>query len=478
MNSVSRPRAILALLPVLALLAVQTAWARPAPESFADLAERLLPAVVNISTKQSVDGQAENPFEELLKEFMNRRGLPPAMPREAVSLGSGFIVGADGYVVTNNHVVEKADEITVTLQDGTVLEAEVVGTDPTTDLALLKVKPEKDLPTVAWGDSDKVRVGDWVLAIGNPFGLGGTVTAGIVSAQARDIRSGPYDDYFQTDAAINRGNSGGPMFNVDGDVVGINTAIFSPSGGSVGIGFAIPANLARKVVEDLKQYGRTKRGWLGVRIQTVTEDLAASLGLDEPKGALVAGVNEDGPADKAGIKAGDVIVVFDGKSVDTMRDLPIIVADTEVGSTVKVTVVRGGKTKVVRAKVAEREKAIDEGLLDDEGVAPGGGDRDSQTLDELGLKLGAVTPLLAQQFNLPEDVRGVLVLDVVRGSDAARKGIRPGDVIQEMDQVRVDSVVDVRKRIQDLKKRDVSVVLLLVRQGSGTGFVALKLGDE
>jgi len=330
---------------------VGRASAHAAPDGFADLADKLQPAVVNISTTQTVKPEQHSesttpelpqfppgsPFEEFFKDFFNRNNphggtgsQNQAEAHKATSLGSGFIIDATGYVVTNNHVIADADSITVILHDDTNLKAELVGRDTKTDIAVLKVKTDKPLTAVAWGDSDKSRVGDWVLAIGNPFGLGGTVTAGILSARQRDINSGPYDDFLQTDASINRGNSGGPMFNMDGEVIGINTAIYSPSGGSIGIGFAIPSSLAHEVVSELIQEPdhAVHRGWLGVRIQAVTDEIAESLGLDKAHGALVASVSDNGPAQNAGIQPGDVILTFDGKTVEDMRHLPRLVAET------------------------------------------------------------------------------------------------------------------------------------------------------
>ncbi|HJS32758.1 MAG TPA: Do family serine endopeptidase, partial [Alphaproteobacteria bacterium] len=319
----------------------------PPAQGFADLAERLLPAVVNISTTQTVrqdrnqqqgpqqgpQGERRrgpevpqfppgSPFEEFFREFFDRQGRPDAPPRRTQSLGSGFVIDSTGYVVTNNHVIAEADEIKVILHDDTQLAAKVIGRDPKTDLAVLKVEPSKPLTAVKFGNSDQTRVGDWVVAIGNPFGLGGTVTAGIVSARARDINAGPYDDFIQTDASINRGNSGGPMFNLAGEIIGINTAIYSPSGGSVGIGFAIPANLAKPVIDQLRVSGKVRRGWLGVQIQSVTDEIAESLGLNKARGALVARVTENSPAAKGKIESGDVILKFDGKDVTEMRRLP------------------------------------------------------------------------------------------------------------------------------------------------------------
>jgi serine protease Do len=342
---------------------VTPAYARAAPESFADLAEKLLPSVVNISTTQLTKKQGRglevpqfppgSPFEEFFRDFFDRN-RPDSQPRKSTALGSGFIVDPAGYVVTNYHVIENAEEITVILQDDTNLKAKIIGRDTKTDLALLKVEPTKPLPAVKWGDSDKSRVGDWVVAIGNPFGLGGTVTAGIISARKRNINSGDYDSFLQTDASINRGNSGGPMFNLKGEVIGVNTAIFSPSGGSIGIGFAIPARQASLIVNQLRKYGRTRRGWLGVRIQTVTDQIAESLELEGAGGALVAGVTKDGPAEAAGLKAGDVVLSFDGRKVKQMRELPRIVAETPIEKEVKLKVWRNGKSRWASCRKTRR----------------------------------------------------------------------------------------------------------------------------
>src|SRR5579862_2353755 len=347
-----------------------SAAARGAPDGFADLAERLLPAVVNISTTQTVKSEPQSntstpererlpqgsPFDEFFKDFFDHNSQlgdrPELRSRKETSLGSGFVIDPAGYVVTNNHVIADADQITVILHDNTNLKATVVGRDTKTDVAVLKVAADKPLPVAGWGDSDKARVGDWVLAIGNPFGLGGSVTAGILSARQRDINSGPYDDFLQTDAAINRGNSGGPMFNMDGQVIGINTAIYSPSGGSIGIGFAIPSNLAKEVVDELirEPDHAVHRGWLGVRIQTVTDEIADSLGLDKAKGALVASVNDKGPAQLGGIQPGDVILTFNGKPVEDMRHLPRLVAETPVDKMVPVAIWRKRKEVMLQVK--------------------------------------------------------------------------------------------------------------------------------
>jgi serine protease Do len=465
---------------------VETAQSRAAPDSFADLAERLSPAVVNISTTQKVetaqDGQQfdfqippGSPFEEFFKEFLDRnrpgqRRGPSS--RRVTSLGSGFIIDPAGLVVTNNHVIADADEVSVTLHDGSKLDAEIVGKDAKTDLALLRVKSSKPLPAVQFGDSDHLRVGDWVLAIGNPFGLGGTVTAGIVSARSRDINAGPYDDFIQTDASINRGNSGGPLFDMEGRVVGINTAIFSPSGGSIGIGFAIPATLAKNVIEQIEKYGKPRRGWLGVRIQSVTEELAEGLGLPAAEGALVAGVTDNGPAAKAGIQQGDVIVKFDGKEVTEMRSLPRIVAETEIGKEVPVTVWRKDKQQSFKVKIGEMDEAEVEKLAS-------GGDTKApvagKTVDALGMKLSAITPELRDRFELKEGATGVVVTDVSGDSPAAEKGIRPGDVIVEVAQEEVKSPDQVMEKINKVKESKRKSVLLLLERGADLRFVAVRL---
>ena len=340
-----------AIAAVSAAIIVLPAWTAAArgPENIADVAEQVIDAVVNISTSQRVDAKLGNmpdlppgsPMEEFFEEFFkNRRGQggqgdADRTPRRINSLGSGFIIDPSGVVVTNNHVIADADEIHVILNDGTKLPAELIGKDTKSDLALLRVHPDKPLKAVKFGDSDKLRLGEWVIAIGNPFSLGGTVTAGIVSARNRDINSGPYDNYIQTDAAINRGNSGGPLFNLNGDVIGVNTAIISPSGGSIGIGFAVPSNSAVAVINQLRQFGETRRGWLGVRIQQVTDDIAESLSIKPARGALVAGIDDRGPAKPGGIEPGDVVVKFDGRDIKEMHDLPRIVADTPVGKEVE-----------------------------------------------------------------------------------------------------------------------------------------------
>jgi len=470
------------LAPVLALalMAVSgAADAKTVPDSFADLAQELLPSVVNISTTQVIEGRAGmklpklppgSPFEDFFKEFFDHN-QPEQRSRQATSLGSGFIVGAEGYVVTNNHVIQDAEEITVILHDNTRLKAELVGRDKKTDIAVLKVKPKSKLTAVKFGDSDSARVGDWVMAIGNPFGLGGTVTAGIISARGRDINAGPYDDFIQTDASINRGNSGGPMFNLKGRVIGINTAIFSPSGGSVGIGFAIPSSVAGPVIKQLVKHGQVRRGWLGVHIQAVTEEIAETLGLKEASGALVASVIPDGPAEKAKMKAGDIILKFDGREVSKMRRLPRMVADTEVGKSVDILVWRGNKKVTLKAKVEE----LGETPAEVAAKTPGSRKGSESTIDVLGLQLSSITAKLKSKYSLGKDLKGVVVTKVTESGPAAEKGIRPGDVIVEISQQEVTEPADIEKKVAEAEKAGRKSVLLLLEGQGGLRFVAIRI---
>src|SRR4051812_44342953 len=435
---------------VLALSLSSAVSARPAPDSFADLADKLLPTVVNISTSQTLKAPTQNampqlppgsPLEDLFKNFL---GPKPNAPRHVTSLGSGFIIDPSGYIVTNNHVIENSEQITVSLQDGTQLPAKLVGRDTKTDLALLKVTPKKPLPATHFGDSDKARIGDWVIAIGDPFGIGSTVTAGIISARNRNINAGPYDDFIQTDAPINRGNSGGPLFNMDGDVVGINSQIYTPSGGSVGIGFAIPANLARQVMGQLRQFGAARRGWIGVRIQQVTSEIAEGLGLPTTQGALVAGVTEGGPASRAGLSNGDLITTFDGKAVPDDRALPRIVADTPIGKTVNMDVLRKGRKQTVKITV---QKLADDARVDKPVKAPPAPVKNQPKLAQLGLTLGALDAGARAKFKINGSVQGVVVTNVEAGSAAAEKNLHPGDVIVEVAGQVVKAPGDVAKRV-------------------------------
>ncbi|HBR69124.1 MAG TPA: serine protease [Rhodospirillaceae bacterium] len=476
----------LALLPAV-LRAEQQAPVTSAPAaipptgSFADMVETLLPAVVNISSTQKLEAPQDfpempqfpdgSPFEDFFEEFMEKRG--GGMPIEpAASLGSGFIIDAEkGYVVTNNHVIKDADEIRVILHDDESVPAEVVGRDEKTDLAVLKITTDKKLTAVHFGPSEHLRVGDWVVAIGNPFGLGGTVTAGIISARKRDINSGPYDDYLQTDASINRGNSGGPMFDLNGNVIGINTAIFSPSGGSVGIGFAIPSDLAKPVIDQILEFGRTRRGWLGVRIQTVTDEIAESLGIGNTKGALIASVTPDGPADKAGIKAGDVIIQFNGKEINEMRTLPRAVAETAIDTKADVVYWRDGKEKKTKVVIGELEEAEKDGLL------ATGPDSTSEGVEvtNAGVKLSTMTDTLRQDYNIGRDVNGVVITSVTHLSEAAKKGLLEGDVIVEINQQGVTDPQKAKEIIDLAEKNGRSSVLLLINREGDVRFVALRL---
>ncbi len=474
----ARLAAVMAL-AILALAILSLAWAgqafaRSAPESFADLAEQVLPAVVNVSSTQKVpQDQQMQDLDEMFRDFLDRRdGEPEPGPRGGTSLGSGFIIDPAGYIVTNNHVIENADEIMVLTHDNEELKATIVGRDEKTDLALLKVDAGKPLPFVKWGDSDALRVGDWVMAIGNPFGLGGTVTAGILSARQRDINSGPYDDYMQTDASINRGNSGGPMFNMDGEVVGINTAIFSPSGGSVGIGFAIPSNLAKPIFDQIRQFGKPKRGWLGVRIQTVSPELAEGLRLKDPTGALVASVTKDGPADKAGIKQGDVVLKFDGKEITQMRGLPRVVAETPTGKQADVVIWRKGEQVTLKVTVGELTEEAEQKTL--ESALPP--QNKATTVDVLGVKLSAITDELKQKFEIPDDATGVVVTEVDAQGPGAENDLRVGDVIVEVDQKPVNSPDDVAQRVKAAQDNGYRVVTLLVNRGGDFQWIAPKIG--
>lgn len=444
------------------------------PESFADIVEDLMPAVVNISistTVQNPSGMQMSPFEDFFEEFMERRDKPPQEKRRVSSLGSGFVIDPSGIVITNNHVVENAEEIVVNFSNGDKYKAELLGRDPKTDLAVLKVIPTKKLPFVKFGDNTRARVGDWVIAIGNPFGLGGSLSVGVISAINRDINSGPYDSYIQTDAAINKGNSGGPLFNLDGEVIGVNTAIISPTGGSVGIGFSIPADMAQVVIAQLREYGETRRGWLGVRIQRITEDLAESLGLSKPRGALVSEVIPGGPADEAGMKQGDVIITFDGKKVAEMRDLPRIVAETPIDKAVSVKVQRRGKPVTLKVKV---------GRLEESSQIAGTGKPGSRTqtkqqgLELLGLTLKPLDANTRAKAGM-ENKGGVLISKIDPGSSAAESGVKSGDIIVEVDQTPVSKPGEVRDLVDAARKASKKSVLVLIHTPQGLRFVALKM---
>jgi serine protease Do len=474
------------LLVACGLVAVPcAASAAPPPVTFADIVERVAPAVVNISTTKAI-GRGEmpelpfpepppgSPFEDFFREFFDRDRAPEQMPRRQSSLGSGFVVDEAGFVVTNNHVIAEADEIQVVFSDDRTFEAELIGRDSKTDLALLKIKgDEGPFPAVTFADSDHVRVGDWIIAIGNPFGLGSTVTAGIISARSRDIRAGPYDDFLQVDAPINRGNSGGPSFNLDGEVIGINTAIFSPSGGNVGIGFAIPSNLALPVIESLKEDGRVERGWLGVRIQTVTDEIAESLGLDEAEGALVASVTPDGPAEAAKIEPGDVILEFDHKKIDRMRGLPRIVAETPIGKEVEVAIWRRGEEQSVQVTLGELPEEDELAALTEEGADT----PSSAEIASLGVTVATISEELRTRYELGPNVNGVVIVDVLAGSAAGTESLRPGDVIVEVGQEEVNSPPEVQAKVNQAQQENKKSVLLLIDRQGDLRFVALRFPE-
>jgi serine protease Do len=468
-----------------ALLSVPVAAFRDGPQSVAPLAEKLSGAVVNISTTQvakSPDGvplpkvPKGSPFEDFFEEFFNKRGgRSTPQDRKVSSLGSGFVIdGVEGLVVTNNHVIEGADEIVINFHDGTKLKVDkVLGKDSKADIALLKVTPKTPLKSVAFGSSGEMKVGDWVMAIGNPFGLGGTVTVGIISAKQRDINAGPYDDFIQTDAAINRGNSGGPLFNMNGDVIGVNTAIISPTGGSIGIGFAVPSDTVQAVVQQLKEFGEVRRGWLGVKIQTVSEDIAESLGVAENTGALVSAVTPEGPAAKGGLQPGDVIMKFDGKEVSTMRGLPRLVAQAPIGKSVDVEFLRAGEKKTLQVVVGRLEEIDDEPKSDDPDAPE---DEPANPENVLGLTVTPLTDDLRTQLGFDKKINGLLVTAIDPESGAAGKNLKLGDVIVEAQQSQIASVAHLNAAIDKVKKSGGRQILMLVEDAKGdTRFVALPL---
>lgn len=460
------------------LLQAMSAAARGAPDSFADLAERLSPAVVNITTSTVVAGREApampraprgSPLEELFPDFFGPQGQGNNNQRRASALGSGFIISADGYVVTNNHVIDGADEIQVELfEGGPLLDAKLIGTDDKTDIALLKVEAKRDLPFVAFGDSNVARVGDWVLAIGNPLGQGFSVSAGIISARERSLR-GTYDDYIQTDAAINKGNSGGPLFNMDGEVIGVNTAIISPTGGSIGLGFSMSSNVVRKVVDQLQEFGETRRGWLGVQIQDVDEDIANAVGLDGVKGALVSNV-PDGPAKAAGVLAGDVILNFDGREVTDTRGLVRAVGNAAVGKAVDVVVFRDGATESLQVVLGRREDA------ERNPVVPALSKPESKDAEAMGMRLTTLRDEVREQLGLALTEKGVAVLTVDETADAYEKGMRSGDLIVEIGQKPVTTPQEVTEAFDAARDAGRKSVLMLVKREGAPRFVALNLG--
>ncbi|WP_174823614.1 Do family serine endopeptidase [Ruegeria arenilitoris] len=466
------------------IVLAQTVAAQARGESLAPLAEQISPAVVNITTSTLVEGQTGpqgivpegSPFEDFFREFQDRNGDDDNRPRRSNALGSGFVISEDGFIVTNNHVIAEADEILVEFFPGDgqpvkELPAKVIGTDEKTDIALLKVEATGPLKYVTFGDSDTARVGDWVIAMGNPLGQGFSVSAGIVSARNRAL-SGSYDDYIQTDAAINRGNSGGPLFNMDGEVIGVNTAILSPNGGSIGIGFSMASNVVIKVVDQLREFGETRRGWLGVRIQDVTEDMAEAMGLDKPGGALISDVPE-GPAKEAGLLAGDVILSFDGVEVEDTRGLVRQVGETTVGKSVRVVVHRDGSTQTVLVTLGRREDA--ERVEEEEVEAIE--EQDEENKDILGLTVSPLTETLREDMGLDPEMEGLVVSNVDEASEAFAKGLRAGDVITEAGQQKVASISDLEARMEEAREAGRKSLLLLVRRGGEPRFVALSLEE-
>jgi serine protease Do len=461
----------------LVMVVLQTVSAQARPDSLADLAEKISPSVVNITTSTVVAGQAGgapivpegSPFEDFFREFQDRNRGDGDRPRRSSALGSGFVISEDGYIVTNDHVIKQADEIVIEFFSGEELTAKVVGTDPKTDIALLKVEADEPLPFVTFGDSDAARVGDWVLAMGNPLGQGFSVSAGIVSARNRSL-SGSYDDYIQTDAAINRGNSGGPLFNMDGEVIGVNTAILSPNGGSIGIGFSMASNVVTRVVDQLKEFGETRRGWLGVSIQDVTADVAEALGLEKTAGVLVTDVPE-GPAKEAGIVQGDVILNFDGVEVEDTRALVRQVGNTAVGKAVRVTIFRDGKTQTIKVTLGRREEAE---AVRTAAPAP---EKAEEPKEMLGLTLSPLTEELRDELQLSDTAMGLVVMDVDQTSEAYEKGLRAGDLITEAGQQKLENTGDLKDRVDEAKEAGRKSLLLLIRRAGEPRFVALSIQD-
>lgn len=500
------------LLPAVLAIAVSSApgagTLRPAlaqsagPAPVADVAEQLVDAVVNISTSQKVASDGENPgpmpqipegspFEDLFEDFFKNR-RDGGEGQKVNSLGSGFVIDASGIIVTNNHVIENADDIEAVFADGSKLKAKLLGTDTKTDLSVLKVEPPKPLTAVKFGDSRKMRIGDWVMAIGNPFGLGGSVTLGIISARGRNINAGPYDNFIQTDAAINKGNSGGPLFNMQGEVIGINTAIISPSGGSIGIGFSVPTELAENVIKQLIEFGETRRGWLGVRIQPVTDEVAKSVGLSAARGAMVSGVIKGGPVEKGPIQIGDVIVGFDGRNVKDSDELVRAVAEATVGKEVEVRILREGKEQTVKVTLGrledgERNAAADasatpaptegeSGSTDDNPQADGDDPQAPANLTILGMELAPLDDAARERYGIAESVEGVVITAVEPGSAAAEKGIAAGEVIVEVSQEFVQSVDQVSTTIDKLRRDGRRSAHLTIANNAGDlRFIAVPL---
>jgi serine protease Do len=486
-------------------LTQQAQQVAPGLPSLSPIIQKIMPAVVNVSVTLKSDagggdqddqdampqrddqdgpdgGAAPNfpasPFDQFLKRFFDQqqRGQNGARPQvgKRIALGSGFIIDPKGYVVTNNHVVGEAETVTVVFQDDTKHPAKIVGRDSKTDLALLKIETDKPLPFVTWGDSDQAKVGDWIIAVGNPFGLGGTVTTGIVSARGRDIHSGPFDDFLQLDAAINRGNSGGPTFNQQGQVIGINTAIYSPNGGSVGIGFAIPSNLAKNVTQQLREHGKVDRGWLGVQIQQITPEIASSIGLKSDHGAIIADVTPNSPAAKAGVKQGDVILKYNGHEIDKLHDLPLLVADTPINSKVDMTLWRGGKEQDLQANIGQMPSDKQQVASNDQGN--GEQQATSDRASALGLQLGALDQPTRQRLHLKGNVKGVVVTKVASDSQAGQLGIEPGDIIVAINQQPVATPTEAAQKLKQAQQSGDKNLLLLMNRHGINQYIGLSIG--
>ena len=426
--------------------------------SFADLAEKLTPSVVNISSfsqSETENGEGNTPLSE--------------------SLGSGFIIDGNGYIITNNHVVDKAESISITLSDNTKTEARVIGKDPKTDLALIKIETKRPLNAVKFGDSDKIRVGDWVLAIGNPFGLGSSVTAGIVSAKSRDIESGPYDSFIQTDASINQGNSGGPMFNLQGEVIGISSAIFSTTGASQGVGFAIPANLAGWVISQLKEHGEVKRGWIGIKIQPNTPEIADSLGISANQGVVVSGITEQGPAQKAGLQAGDIVLSFNRQPIDNTKNLSRLIAETKIGTPAPIEIWRSGQKQTLTVPIELMPEETPLSAAKETASAAAETPDNGESLNIIGFTVKEISPELAERYKLAPSTSGVVVTDILPNSDASRKGIKIGDIIVKIDKRNIIGESAFHEYVNDARRENNRPVLLAIQGQEALHFVAVKL---
>jgi serine protease Do len=472
-----------ALAILFAMAMAQKVLAHGAPDSFADLAEALLPSVVNIQTVQGDSGEEEvrqvpdlppgSPFQEFFDDFLNQDQEQDQPRRRGVSVGSGFFLSSDGYVLTNNHVIGEAIEISVTTMDGEEYEAELVGRDAELDVALLKVDADREFTAISWGDSTNIRVGEWVMSIGNPFGLGGSVTAGIVSARNRNINAGAFDDFIQTDASINRGNSGGPLFNMEGEVIGMNTMIFTPNGGNIGIGFSIPSNDVARTSDQLLEFGRPRRGWIGVSVQSVNEEMAEALQLPRTTGAIVGSVNDDGPAEKAGLEAGDIIIVFNGIEIGDVSELVRAVSETGVDRDASVQFIRNGEEMETTLVTTERNP--DPEVVAEAETAPDPLQASNGTV--LGMRVSPLTASLREQYDVPEEVNGLVISNLSRRSNAAESGIRPGDIIVQVNQQKVTELEEIEGTVVSAVESGRRNVLLRIYRGGSYFMVPVSVSE-